>query len=162
MSTDLFAELAVKAEPRSVPERVTAFKSPAGGCYAVLTQQLRDAQHRFLLPLYERRIAGFISAMSLESLAYSLGNDDGHNAIVWRSNLGARELRPLGALCGSLSPGKQFAVMREWSKVVEAMTMPDQIPSTTVGQLVRRVCVSILAPEDALYGTGSSSQEVRP
>ncbi len=150
VSTGMFSALRAASVLRGATERVTAFLSPAGAGYAVLTQQLQGFQHRFLLPLFEPRIIAFVAAMNRDSLVYSLGNDDDAEALVWRSTFGARDLLPLQAFCSPLAAESQGKVILEWARVVKTMTALKQVPSTTLGDVVHHVDLTILTPDDTL------------
>lgn len=131
-------------------ERLTAFVSPAGGTYAVLTQQAEAFQHRFLLPLYEPSVRAFVTEIGCSSLAYSLACARGSDALVWRSRIAARHILPLQTMAAPLAGRRQLEVMREYGLVVHQMTVPSQIPSLTAGKAVRDVSVTLLVPGETL------------
>lgn len=150
LSKEVFRWLEMSGLCQQAVERLTAFVSPAGGSYAVLTQQVAGFQHRFLLPLYEPSIRLCVTEMGRSSLAYSLGCDRGSEALVWRSRIAANGILPLQALSAPLRGHQQVEVMREYGLVVQQMTVPGQIPSITMGELVQHVSLTLLPPGETL------------
>ena len=150
VSRGMFSALRAASVLCGATERLTAYLSPAGAGYAVLTQQLQGFQHRFLLPLFEPRTASFVAAMSRDSLVYSLGNDDDVEALVWRSTFSARDVLPLQVFCSPLVAESRQEVILEWARVVKTMTALQQVPSTTLGEVVHHVDLTILTPDDTL------------
>lgn len=150
LSKEVFRWLEMSGRCQHAVERLTAFVSPAGGNYAVLTQQVAGFQNRFLLPLYEPSIRLFVTEIGRSSLAYSLGCDRGSEALVWRSQIAASGILPLQALSAPLRGHQQVEVMREYGLVVQQMTVPGQIPSITTGEVVQHVSLTLLPPGETL------------
>ena len=70
--SELFAVM--KAEIRdAVAVRLTAFDSPAGGSYAVVSHQLFGWAHRFVLPLYEPKVRELFLGLQRDELGFLFG-----------------------------------------------------------------------------------------
>jgi hypothetical protein len=150
VQTEMFLRLQARHCEHDMQERITAFSTPAGGSYAVLTQQRQGFQHRFLLPLFEPKIGAFLADMTQGALAYSLANNDAADAVVWRSRFGAPELLPLQVFAMPLSQAVREQVVVEYFRVIKAMSKLEQIPSATQGEVVHHVSLTILMPEETL------------
>lgn len=148
--TKMFAGLQAAHGEHGLHERITAFSTPAGGSYAVLMQQRQGFQHRFLLPLFEPKIAAFLAAMVRGTLAISLANNDGVDALVWRSRIKAPELLALRVFAMPLPPAVREQVVMEYFRVVKDMTEPARIPPAPQGEAVHHVSLTILMPEETL------------
>ena len=147
---EMFAGLQAAHDEHGLHERITAFSTPAGGSYAVLMQQRQGFQHRFLLPLFEPKVAAFLDAMARGTLAISLANNDGADALVWRSRIGAHELLALQVFAMPLAQTVREQVMMEYFRVVKDMTEPARIPPAPQSKAVHHVSLTILMPEETL------------
>lgn len=131
-------------------ERVTAFSSPAGHSYVMFTHQVGAFQHRYFVPLYDSKVAQCLEDVTRDgTLGYSLGGDS-HQAIVWRSSLGPRDLLPVKAMCGVVEEGDEEAVLEEYSQLLAEARVPARIPSVLDGVAVRYASVSAIAPTDLM------------
>lgn len=147
---EMFAGLQAAHGEHGLHERITAFSTPAGGSYAVLMQQRQGFQHRFLLPLFEPKVAAFLAAMVRGTLAISLANNDGADALVWRSRIKAHELLALQLFSMPLSQAVREQVVMEYFRVVKDMTEPARIPPARQGEAVHHVSLTIVMPEETL------------
>lgn len=148
--TEMFAGLQAAHGEHGLHERITAFSTPAGGRYAVLAQQSQGFQHRFLLPLFEPKVAAFLAATAQGTLAISLANDDAADALVWRSRIAASELLALRAFSTPLPQAVREQVAREHLRVVWQMTELAQIAPAPHTEAVHHVSLTILIPEETL------------
>lgn len=130
----------------SAVERVTAFTAGSGVRYAVFSHQIGTFQHRFLLPLFEERVAKCLEEASRQpSLGYSLAGD-GDEAIVWRSVLAPGHIAPLRQLVSSVGASQDEAVLAEYSRVIQEVSDPRRIPSVSPDQVVKRVSLTAVPP----------------
>ena len=131
-------------------ERVTAFAAPSGLNYAMFTHQVATLQHRYLVPLFDGHVARCIEEVGRGGgLGYSLAAEN-DKAIVWPSVLGARDVRPLGALCTAAKDGQEDEALEEYAHVLAEVREPGRIPSLVQGEDVRYVSVSVIPPIDVL------------
>lgn len=149
VQTEMFVRLPV-GDCYDMQERFTSFSTPAGGSYAVLSQQCQGFQHRFLLPLFEPQVGAFLASMAQSALVISLANNDGVEAVVWRSRIGAPELLARQAFTTPLSPAVREPVVVEFFRVVREMSELAKLPSAIPDEVVHHVSLTILMPEETL------------
>lgn len=151
-------DLLMKQADGSLPLRITAYKTPAGAPYAVMTHQLAGGfQHRFLLPLYAPRVAKFLAAMDHDELGFLLGKNGEMAAVVLDYPLTAIELLPLRGMARALPHSKMPEVAGEFPRVVLTMLNLMQIPSLFHGETVQGVSLSVLVPDAAMPGWGTDN-----
>lgn len=149
-------DLLMKQEDGSLPLRITAYKTPAGAPYAVMTHQLAGGfQHRFLLPLYTPRVAKFLAAMEHDGLGFLLGKNGEMAAVVLNYPLTAIELLPLRGMARALPHSRLSEVTGEFPIVVMTMLNVLQVPSLFQGETVQDVSLSVLVPDEVRSGWGS-------
>jgi hypothetical protein len=127
-------------------ERVTAFSSGSGLHYATFTHQVGAFQHRYLVPLFDRRVVQCLEDVCGDgALGYSLAGES-DEAIVWPSMLGPRDFMPLKALCASVPAGHEEQVLEEYSSVLREARDPERIPTVIAGTPVRFASVTAVPP----------------
>ena len=141
-------------------ERVTAFSSPAGHGYVVLTHQIGSFQHRYFVPLFDARVKECLEHITRDgALGYSLAGEN-NQAIVWPTVLGPRDFVPLKAMCGAVPEGDEEVVLEEYARLLGEVRDPARIPSVLEGVSVRYASVSAIPPNDLVtrlarrYGVG--------
>lgn len=150
ISPSVFELLQVTQMLSGAKERMTAFSSPTGLHYATFTHQVGAFQHRYLVPLFDRRVIQFLEEVSGDgALGYSLSGES-DQAIVWRSVLGARDFMPVKALCSTVPEGQEEQVLEEYSTVLREARDPERIPTLITGTLVRFASVTAVPPGDLL------------
>lgn len=98
----LFAMM--KAEIRdAVSVRLTAFNTPAGGSYAVVSHQLFGWAHRFILPLYEPDVGMFLLGMQRDEMGFMFGNNGATDAVLLHSPLKGPAFAPMLTATDSLT-----------------------------------------------------------
>jgi hypothetical protein len=139
----------LKALPDApLPTRLTAFNSPAGFAYGVLTHQVGRQQHRFVLGLTDPSVRAFFESVSQTGkLMFMLGNDDREDALLFESPLLPISFLPLLAMSPEANLETQRAALSELPLVQVAMGDPSQVPSLFDGYSVQHVSVSLLMPE---------------
>jgi hypothetical protein len=147
--SDRFHELA-KGRHDLISFRVSAFHSPDDLSYSVITHQLQEAQHRFVLPLYEAQMAKCLRQATTLPLAFSLGHDASDRAVIQMPPTLASALAPLLALHLPLTRQRALLAVEEFPKVLGAACELDQVPTLFQGCEVREVSVSALFPEEAI------------
>ncbi|WP_427913954.1 hypothetical protein ACPWT1_03065 [Ramlibacter sp. MMS24-I3-19] len=136
--------------PAAVNERLTAFSSPAGHSYVVLTHQVSSYQHRYFVPLYDSKVRNCIEDITRNgALGYSLAGES-HQALVWSSCIGARDFVPLKAMCGAVPEGEEEPVLEEYSRLLAEVRHPARIPSVVEGVTVRYASVTAIPPAEVM------------
>lgn len=150
ISPSVFELLRATRMLRGANERVTAFSAASGLHYATFTHQVGAFQHRYLVPLFDRRVVQCLEDVCGEgALGYSLSGES-HEAIVWRSVLGPRDFMPLKALCASVPEGQEEHVLEEYSSVLREARDPERIPTVITGTPVRFASVTAVPPGELL------------
>ena len=140
-----------KAEFRdAIAVRLTAFITPAGGHYAVVSHQLFGWAHRFVLPLYEPKVQEMLLEMQKAELGFLFGNEGAQDAVLTRSPLGRAAFAPLLAMTNPLPKESVLNVIAELPLVISAMNLPKQVPSLRRGEKVEDVSVSVVLPTQAM------------
>lgn len=141
----------LKAEHRDASAvRLTAFNSPAGGSYAVLSHQILGLAHRFLLPLYEPKVEELLLGLQRAELGMLFGNEGKDDAVLLHCPLSALAFAPLLAMTSPLQKETLHDVIAELPMVISAMNQPKQVPSLRRGEFVTDVSVSVVMPSRAL------------
>jgi len=140
-----------KAEFRdAIAVRLTAYITPAGGHYAVVSHQLFGWAHRFVLPLYEPKVQEMLMEMQKAELGFIFGNEGAQDAVLTRSPLSRVAFAPLLAMSNSLHNNSALKVIAELPRVISAMNEPKQVPSLRRGEKVEDVSVSFVLPIEAM------------
>jgi len=140
-----------KAEFRdAIAVRLTAFSTPAGGHYAVVSHQLFGWAHRFVLPMYEPKVQEMLMEMQKAELGFIFGNEGAQDAVLTRSPLSRAAFAPLLAMSNSLPNNSALKVIAELPRVISAMNEPKQVPSLRRGEKVEDVSVSFVLPTEAM------------
>jgi hypothetical protein len=141
----------VKAEwPGDLSIRVTAFSSPIGVNYGVVSHQARSYAHRFVLPLYEPSAGELLKAIQQKPLMFMLGRDDEEEAMVLPCPLPGHDFAPLVALCRQPGCEQLRDAVAELPNVLRVLKEPSQVPTAVRGQEVAHVDVSVLLPTESL------------
>lgn len=149
VSLAMFAVLGA-AVREEVAMRIDSFSSPAGARYAVVSHQVNGLVHRFLLPLYEPRVAEFVVGMSTGEVGFSLGKDGESDALLIGSPLPGNRFVPVLSVAEPLRPETLHDALAEFPKVINTVKQPSQVPSLRRGEPVLDVSVSVVMPTRAL------------
>lgn len=136
---------------------VTLFDSPGGGEYAVMTQQLLDKQHRFLLPLWDPEAAAFWQSIQHAPFNVSLSTTTGDMAVVLPHvcyPLPGEVNRPLRT--SQTTAQRALALLAELPMLMQALCESDAVQS--LGAL-REVNVSVVPPAQALLAASAPANE---
>ena len=147
--TELFSMF--KADFReSVAIRLTAYDTPAGGSYAVISHQIYGWTHRFVLPLYESKVREMLLGLQSAKLGFMFGNEGEKDAVLLHCPLDAPAFLPLLAKTNPLRNSTLEDVLAELPQVIRAMNEPNQVPSLRRGERVTDVSVSAVLPTQAM------------
>jgi hypothetical protein len=130
--------------------RVSAFSTPLGGTYAVLTHQVEMRQHRFLAALYDPAVIRCVASLDREAHGFLLGNDEGSDALEFDGVATGEQLRPLRSLCVSAGAERMRDMLLELPVVVSALSAPYAIPSLDAPGDIEEVSLSVLMPDEVL------------
>lgn len=148
MSTRMFDALSQLGE--APPIRFTGFTGSRGGNFAVITHQIQSCQHRFLLPLYDEKVGGFLRSLEHGFLQVSLGRQGQENALVLRGECPWSHVLPLVEMLQHSSAANALAATVELKEVLAALARFDAIPSNDVGAAVDDLSVSFVLPEELI------------
>lgn len=127
--------------------RLSGFFGPAQGSYAVLTHQVQDLQHRFLLPLYEPDVLAFLKVLGRQQpLQVMLAREGGDLAVVGHQSLQWRDVSPLVAMASPCKGADVQEVVLEAAEAIRHASSLDAIPSLIPDVTVRLASVSYLSP----------------
>lgn len=133
--------------------RLTGFAGSVGGNYAVITHQVRTSQHRFLLPLYDRKAEGFLRSLKHGILQVSLGRQGQEAALMLRGECPWSHVLPLVEVLQSPSGMNSSTATGELKEVLAAVARLDAIPSNDIGTVVDDLSVSFVLPEELVLST---------
>lgn len=151
----------VKANwPGDLSIRITAFASPIGVYYGVVSHQTKGYAHRFVLPLYEPGAAELLKSIQLTPFMFMLGRDEEDEAMVLPCPLPGRDFAPLLALCRRPLNEHLLDAVAELPKVISILKEPSQVPTSVRGQEVTHVDVSVLLPTESLKTVLASGKGV--
>ena len=151
----------VKADwPGDLSIRVTAFASPIGVHYGVVSHQAKDHAHRFVLPLYEPGAGELLRAIQQHPLMFMLGRDEEDDAMVLPCPLPGKDFAPLLGLCRRPIGEQLRDALAEVPYVISALKTPAQVPTAVRGQEVVHVDLSVLLPTESLKALLASSNGV--
>lgn len=130
-----------------LPWRLSGFTSTQGVHYAVITHQLEDHQHRFILPAWSAPVRTFIKAASAgEGYGFMFGRDGGDAAFVV---FGRATREMFGSLREFFSPPDSDSLRRgiaELPRALGALGRPDATPSILPAKQVKSISVSVAVP----------------
>ncbi len=146
VSSSMFKRLKT-ATSQQLPARITGFNSPAGFAYFVLTHQVENYQHRFLLALTDPTVRTFLESMTnAGKLMFMIGDNDGNDSLLLESPLLPNLFVPLLARAPEVNLETQRAALAELPCIQAVMGNPLQVPSLLNGYDVHHVSVSLLMP----------------
>ena len=158
VSEQMFSMLQGSTE-KAFPTRVTGLSTKVGAHYAVISHQIFNWQHRFLLPLYDEYVQAFIKVAAKGRIAYMLGNDGASEAIVFDNIVPFRSFVPVAEMCKPMTQEAQEDAMLEMRFVIHELSLPGKIPTLLDRQAVKYVSVSAVMPQvlkhvlhEALFG----------
>ena len=158
VSEQMFSMMQGSSE-KTFATRLSGMSTKEGAHYAVISHQIFNCQHRFLLPLYDERVQAFIRDATTGRIAYMVGNDGASEAIVFDNLITARSFVPVAAMCKPMDEVAQEDAMLEMSFIIDELSHPGKIPTLLVQHPVKYVSVSAIMPQvlttvlhDVLFG----------
>lgn len=147
--SDRFYQLA-KDHSGPITWRLSAFHSPDHLPYGVITHQVEASQHRFVLPLYEARMAKCLRQAIEEPLAFSLGHDVSGQAVIQMPPAMPSAWMRMLALHLPLTPASAQQAVEEFPKTVAEACEVDLVSTLLEVWSVQEVSVSALLPAQAV------------
>ena len=120
--------------------------APSGATYVVLTCQLGEMQHRFVLPMYEQKVVELLTAATKEPLSIYLENTGPlTQGIAYDCPLPCKHFENARTLRQAIDASKKVDFIIEFPAVVTALVSIDAVPSLN-GGCVRDVDASFFLP----------------
>ena len=133
--------------PQDVATRLSAFHSPDGVAYAVVTHQVGGLQHRLIVCLYDPPVRELLSAVCAgESVGFMLGNQREHLAVFVENPHQPIAFAPLLSLSKVKTEDAQDRALYELPNLLTTLSELEKIPSL-FREPVTGVCCSLLLPE---------------
>ena len=127
--------------------RVSTVTSETGAAYVVISTQLEEWQHRFLLPLFVGKAVSLVAADSTKALSLNFSSTDGDDGFVFlREAVPASEYPVLLARNLGVQDQRIAQDIAEMSSVVREVFNPSFVPSMSQAHAVSAVEVSFLMP----------------
>lgn len=131
-----------------VAAQLTVFPTSAGAAYGVFTCQLGPHQHRFVLPLFDKKVVELFTSETKESLnIYLESAGELREGMLYDCLLTPEQFMPARAMSRALDHRKQKDFVREFPSVISEMLTLDLMPSLN-SEEVCGVDVSVLMPQD--------------
>ncbi|RDK09141.1 hypothetical protein [Cupriavidus lacunae] len=126
--------------------RLSGCVGSSGGHYAVVTHQLGESQHRFLLPLYEPSIESYLRSLESEPVRVMLGRQGEDDSVVLQNRLPWRSIVPLVEMCQAPRCASVATTFNEMRTAMYAASRVDTIPSVLANVTVNDVSLSLVVP----------------
>lgn len=128
--------------------RLSGCVGSSGGHYAVVTHQLGESQHRFLLPLYEPPIELYLRSLESQPVRVMLGRQGEDDSVVLQNRLPWRNIVPLVEMCQERRCASVATTFDEMRTAMYAASRVDMIPSVDANVAVNDVSLSLVVPLD--------------
>lgn len=135
-----------EAIPSELALRLSAFTTEHGAAYLVITHQLEELQHRFVLPLWDSGVLAGVRALHAEKLKFMLAQRGGEMAVVFSSGFKPHEVEPLLAVGTHEDPEQLLQLFAEMPAVVQTLRQFHAVPSSHWHGPVEEVAVSVVVP----------------
>jgi len=138
--------------------RLSAFESPSGNVYCVMTHQVGSHQHRYLLPLWDGPALACIRGMTVGRHGFMLGCAGDKDALVLPSVAPRSDFKPLLAMARSAPDMPESELVSEMPLALGIFARLDAMPSFWPNVEVDTLSVSLVTPtallempEDAVH-----------
>jgi hypothetical protein len=137
-----------------IAAQVEYMSSPLGAAYTVITCQLDERQHRFVLPMYEPKVVELLTKAANQPLSIYLENKGPmKRGITYECPLQPKKFEGAKARCQSISSRKRVDFIVEFPGIVSTFLATDTVPSLN-GLPVREVDASYVLPWTGLPFVG--------
>ena len=120
------------------------FRRGDGTKLLVATQQLGNAQHRFLVPTWDPRVPDFLDALSQGRITIALARKGDTQALVWPAAADAALAQRLRNHLHVPEQQQIQALLQTLPALIEQAAQPQRIPTLVEGQDISDVSVSIV------------------
>lgn len=161
VSNRLFA-LLEKTNPVNIEGEFKAFTAITGANYGVIVSQIEDVQHRFLLPLYSRRVRKLFATSSLDELNLFFENETEEGiGLNYGCTVTNAQMAPVFGHLQSVDSARMGEYITGISGVIARLGKPLAIASLVDGNAVNAVSLSVVLPfEEIAEVLGFSPLEV--
>lgn len=135
-----------------VAAQVTVFPTPAGAAYVGITCQLGAYQHRFVLPLFESKVADLLASATKEPLnIYLESAGELTEGMLYDCPLRPEAFIPAQIMSRAIGLRKQGDFILELPSLISEMLTLKLIPSLNAAEVLD-VDVSVLLPRNEIAG----------
>ena len=127
---------------------IRTLQRPSGAAYVLISCQLGNWQHRFVLPLYDARVREYLFDIR-EPLSLQLSCAGSEEAFIFDYLIPRHELKSILEVGRMIDLKDRNSLFLEWANLIGDMLTPAGIPSLSATHVVRDVDVSALIPEGA-------------
>ncbi len=128
---------------------IKTLQKPSGAAYVLISCQLGNWQHRFVLPLYDARVRDYLAVDVREPLSLQLSCAGSEEAFIFDLLIPRHELKSILEVGRMIDLKDRNSLFWEWANLMGDMLAPAGIPSLSATHVVRDVDVSALIPEGA-------------
>lgn len=148
-------------EGADVAAELVILPAPSGAAYTVLTCQLGEMQHRFVLPMYEHRVVELLTTATKEPLSIYLESTGAvTKGIAYDCPLKPKRFEKTLSQFHAIDAGQKIDFIIEFPAVVTAFSSLDAVPSLN-GGCVRDVDASFFLPMLNLSNMSSVNEMTR-
>jgi hypothetical protein len=142
-----YFDLLEKTSPSDIVGEFKVISTPSGAAYGLILSQVRNAQHRFLIPLYAEKPREFFGHTSTEALNIFYENYALEGiGLNYECPMFKLDFSPVNGLLQSIDMERMDIFITEFPDVVERLGRPSFIPSLIRGTSVKSVDLSVLVP----------------
>lgn len=144
-SQDMFDDIVRKGDA-TLRHALGVIQRDDGTKFLVVTHQLGNAQHRFLVPMWDPRMPDLLDAVSLGRYCISLARKGGTQAMVLSATANASLAAELRKHLDRPVPDPQQlqALLQALPQLMEAAAEPENFPNLMEGQAITDVSVSVV------------------
>lgn len=146
-------EMLKAAQDGEIGFRLSAFESPSGSMYCVMTHQVRSHQHRYLLPMWDRQVLACIRGMAAGHHGFMLGCAGETNALVLRGVVPCDDFKPLLEMARCAPETAESELVTEMPLALGIFARIDAMPSYWPDFEVDTLSVSLVTPRLLLEQT---------
>ena len=153
VSDELYSSFEVN-DGFDIAAQVEHLSSPIGATYTVITCQIDERQHRFVLPMFEPKVVDLLAKAAKQPLCIYLENKGSmKRGITYDCPLQPKRFAGAKERCQSIGARKRVDFLVEFPAIVSTFLATDTVPSLN-GRQVREVDASYVLPLTGLQAVG--------
>jgi len=117
--------------------------------HLLLTHQVAEFQHRFLLPLAEKRVGKFVASLQTSAAQFMLSQDGGVNSVVFSSVIEARIVNAAVHSVAASQETSRTILVKHFALLPQVMD-PGLVPQRRGFPCVSDLSVSVIAPLETM------------